>query len=156
MPTTTKRADISAASMDTRTSFVKSAQAMSLFFNLCICVRSIGRLFTPKPRTRRLILNSRCVFKNQLYFIGKQSNFVAFLVVGTRRVETTVAVGQNYVTHSDVNKSMMSTAYGWPFVAKFNSVYLYATIYIGSTSTQDIFIQRLYLFNVNTGYFCAR
>ena len=61
--------------------------------------------------------------------------------------------------------------YGWPFLAKFNNVYLYATIYIGSTSTQDIFIQRLliqrsstldifiqrlYSFNFNTGYFCAR
>ena len=36
------------------------------------------------------------------------------------------------------------------------NVYLYATIYIDSTSTQDIFIQRLYSFNFNTGHFCAR
>ena len=50
MPTTTKMADISAASMNTRTSLVKTAKARSLFFNLYICVRSIGRLFTPKPR----------------------------------------------------------------------------------------------------------
>ena len=28
--------------------------------------------------------------------------------------------------------------------------------YIDSTSTLDIFIQRLYSFNFNTGYFCAR
>ena len=28
--------------------------------------------------------------------------------------------------------------------------------YIHSTSTLDIFIQRLYSFNFNTGYFCAR
>ena len=43
--------------------------------------------------------------------------------------------------------------YGWPFVAEFNNVYLYATIYIDSTSTQDIFIQRQHWFNFNTGYF---
>lgn len=47
-------------------------------------------------------------------------------------------------------------SYGWPFGAKFNNVYLYATIYIDSTSTQHIFIQRLYSFNFNRGYFCAR
>ena len=71
LPTTTKMADISAASMNTRTSLVKSAKARWLFFNLYICVRSIGRLFTPKPRILRLILNSRRVFKNQLYFMVK-------------------------------------------------------------------------------------
>ena len=53
-------------SMNTRTSLVKTEKARSLFFNLYICVRSIGRLFTPKPRIHRLILNSRRVFKNQL------------------------------------------------------------------------------------------
>ena len=78
MATTTKMADISAASMNTRTSLVKSAKAKSLFFNLYICVRSIGRLFTPKPRILRLILNSRHVFKNELYFMVTKSNFVAF------------------------------------------------------------------------------
>ena len=46
--------------------------------------------------------------------------------------------------------------YGWPFVAKLLNVYFCATIYIDSTSTLDIFIQRLYSFNFNTGYFCAR
>ena len=70
--------DISAASMNTRTSHAKSAKASSLFFNLCICVRSIGRLFTPKPRILRLIFNSRRVFKNQLYFIVEKSNSLAF------------------------------------------------------------------------------
>ena len=78
MATTTKMADISAASMNTRTSLVKSAKARSLFFNLYICVRSIGRLFTPKTRILRLILNSRRVSENQLYFMVKKSNFVAF------------------------------------------------------------------------------
>ena len=77
MPTTTKMADISAASMNTRTSLVKTAR--SLFFNLYICVRSLARLFTPKPRIIPLISNSRRVFKNQLYFMGKKKiNFVAF------------------------------------------------------------------------------
>ena len=78
MPTTTKMADISATSMNTRTSLVKTAKARSLIFNLYICVLSIGRLFTTKPRILRLILNSRRVFKNQLYFMVKKSNFVAF------------------------------------------------------------------------------
>ena len=78
MATTTKMADISAASMNTRTSLVKSAKARSLFFNLYVCVRSIGRLFTPKPRILCLILNSQRVSKNQLYFMVKKSNFLAF------------------------------------------------------------------------------
>ena len=52
MPTTTKMADITAASRNTRTSLVKSAKARSLFFNLYICVRSIGRLLTPEPGYR--------------------------------------------------------------------------------------------------------
>ena len=61
----------------------------------------------------------------------------------------------------------MDADYGWPFVAKFSNVYLYATIYIDSTLTQDIFIQRLidststraiivqdkYLFNFNAQSF---
>ena len=72
MLTATEMADISAASVDTRTSLVKSAKARSLFFSLYICVRSIGRLFTLKPRILRLILNSRREFKNQLYFMGKK------------------------------------------------------------------------------------
>ena len=59
--------------------FVKTAKARSLFLNLYVCVRSIGRLFTPKPRILRPILNSRPVFiKNQLYFMVKKYNFVAF------------------------------------------------------------------------------
>ena len=78
MPTTTKMTDISAASMNTRTSLMKRAKASSLFFNLYICVRSIGRIFTPKTRILCLILNSRRVFKNQLYFKVKKSNFGAF------------------------------------------------------------------------------
>lgn len=78
MPTTTKMKDISAASINTRTSLMKKAKASSLFFNLYICVRSIGRLFTPKTRILCLILNSRRVFKNQLYFKVKKSNFGAF------------------------------------------------------------------------------
>ena len=34
--------------------------------------------FTPKPRILCLILNSRRVSQNQLYFMVKKSNFVAF------------------------------------------------------------------------------
>ena len=77
MPTTTKMADIYSAAS---TSLVKSAKESlrSLFINLFICVQSIDRLFTPKPRILRLIFNSRRVFKNQLYFMVKKTNFVAF------------------------------------------------------------------------------
>ena len=80
MPTTTKMTDIRAASMNTRTSnsLVKSAKGSSLFVNLYICVRSIGWLFTPKTRILCPILNSRHVFKNQLHFMVKRSNFGAF------------------------------------------------------------------------------
>ena len=75
MTSTTKMEDISAASINATTSLVKSAKAGSLFFNLYICVRSIDRLFTPKPRILCLTLNSRRVFKNQLYFMVKKSIF---------------------------------------------------------------------------------
>ena len=36
------------------------------------------QLFTPKPGILRLIMNSRRVFKNQLYFMVTKYNFVAF------------------------------------------------------------------------------
>ena len=78
MPTTTKMTAISAGSINTRTSLVKSAIASSLSFNLYICVGSIGRLFTPETRILCLILISRRVFKNQLYFIVKKAIFGAF------------------------------------------------------------------------------
>ena len=41
-------------------------------------MKAIVYLFTPKPRILRLILNSRPVFKNQLYFMVAKYNFVAF------------------------------------------------------------------------------
>ena len=77
MPSTTKMTAISAGSINIRTSLVRSAKASSLSFNLCICVGSIGRLFTPETRILCLILNSRRVFKNELYFIVKKINFGA-------------------------------------------------------------------------------
>ena len=92
--------DISAVSMNTRTSFMKSAKAISLFFNLYICVRSIGRLFTPKTRILCLILNSRRVFKNQLYFKVKKSNFGAFLTRGDARAYHELLQGQRYANES--------------------------------------------------------
>ena len=56
---------------------------------------------------------------------------------------------QGFIDHSNIS----AIDYGWSFVAEFNNVYLYATIYNDSTSTQHIFIQRLYSFNINNGYF---
>ena len=69
MPPTTKMTDVSAASMNTRTLLVKSAKASSLFFNLYIWVRSIGRLFAPKTRILCPILNSRRVFTTKISYI---------------------------------------------------------------------------------------
>ena len=39
------------------------------------------QLFTPKRRILRLILNSRRVFKNQLYFMVTKYNFAAFFKI---------------------------------------------------------------------------
>ena len=59
-----KMADISVPNNNARTSLLKSAKASSLFFNLYICVEGIGKLFKPKSRIFRPILNSRLAFKN--------------------------------------------------------------------------------------------
>ena len=56
MPTASKMADISAPSINTRTSLLKSAKASLLFFFLYICVGGIGKLFKPESRIFRLIL----------------------------------------------------------------------------------------------------
>jgi len=61
--------DISASSINTRTSLLKRAKASSLFFFLCICMGGIGKLFKPKTRLFRLIFNSRRLFKNHQYFM---------------------------------------------------------------------------------------
>ena len=63
-----KMVDISAPSIKTRTSLLKSAKASLLFFFLYICVRGIGKLFRPKTRIFHHILNLRCMFKNHQYF----------------------------------------------------------------------------------------
>ena len=73
-----KMVDIRAPIINTKTSLLKSAKASSLFFFLYICVGGIGKLFKPKTRIFRLILNSRCVFKNPQYFMILKSNFEAF------------------------------------------------------------------------------
>ena len=78
MPTASKMADIRAPSINTRTSLLKSAKASLLFFFMYICVGGIGKLFKPKTRIFRLILNSRCVFKNRQYLMISKSNFGAF------------------------------------------------------------------------------
>ena len=78
MPTASKMADISAPSINTRTSLLKSAKASLLFFILYIFVGGIGKLFKLKTRIFHLILNSRCVFKNRQYFTVLKSNFGAF------------------------------------------------------------------------------
>ena len=62
-------ADISAPSINTRTSLLKSAKASSPFFFLCICVGGTGKLFKPKTRSFRPTLNIRLAFKNHYYYI---------------------------------------------------------------------------------------
>ena len=50
-------------SINTRTSLLKSAKAISLFFFLYICMGGIGKPFKPKTRNFHLNLNSQRVFK---------------------------------------------------------------------------------------------
>ena len=78
MSTTSNMADISAPSINTRTSLLKSAKASSLVFFLCICMEGIGKSFKPKTRLSLLNLNSQRVFKNHQYFMVSKSNFGAF------------------------------------------------------------------------------
>ena len=70
-------ADISAPSINTRTSLLKSAKASSLFFLLCICMEGIGKSFKPKTRLSPLNLNSQRVFKYHECFMVSKSNFGA-------------------------------------------------------------------------------
>ena len=83
--------DISAPSINTTTSLLKSAKASSLFFFLCICMEGIDKSFKPKTRLFRLNLNSQRVFKNHQYFMVSKSNFGAcfqdtFFLCGITRI----------------------------------------------------------------------
>ena len=69
LPTISNMAHISAPSINTRTSLLKSAEASSCFFFQCICVGGIGKIFKPKTRSFRLTLTSWLMFKNHQYFI---------------------------------------------------------------------------------------
>ena len=73
-----KMVDIIALSINTRTSLLKSAKASSLFFFSYIYVGGIGKLFKPKTRIFRLILNSRHVLKHHQYSMILKFNFGAF------------------------------------------------------------------------------
>jgi len=72
MPTTSNMADISAPSINTRTSLLKSAKASSLFLFLFICMEGIDKSFNPKTSFFPLNLNSK------QYFNVSKSNFAAF------------------------------------------------------------------------------
>ena len=72
-----KMVDIRAPSINTRTSLLKSSKASLLFFFFYTFVGGIGKLFKPKTRIFRLILNSRHVFKSHQYFMILKSNFEA-------------------------------------------------------------------------------
>ena len=74
LPKATKLVDIKGPSINTRTSLLKSAEASSLFFFLCIYMRGIGKLFKLKTRSFRLTLNSRLVFKN--HHISRFENLI--------------------------------------------------------------------------------
>ena len=62
-------ADISAPSINTRTSLLKSAKASSLFFFFGICMEGISKSFKPKTSLSLLNLISQPVFKNRQYFM---------------------------------------------------------------------------------------
>ena len=72
-----KIVDIKGSSISTRTSLLKSVEASSLFFFLCISMGGIGKLVEPKTRSFHLNLNSQRVFKNHQYFMVSKSNFRA-------------------------------------------------------------------------------
>ena len=75
-----KMVDIKGLSISTKTSLLKSAEASSLFFFLCISMGGtcVGKLLKPKTRSFHLNLNSQRVFKNHQYFMVSKSNFGAF------------------------------------------------------------------------------
>ena len=113
MPTSSNMAVISAPSINTRTSLLKSAKASSLFFYLCICVRGIGKLFKPKTRIFLLILNSRCVFKNHQYFMVFKSNFEAVfsrhvcpMRYNAKSLEINVVISRNFLRFNDTKISL--------------------------------------------------
>ena len=78
MPTTSNMADISAPSINTRTSLVKSAKESSLLFFLKICEEGFCKLFKPKTRNFRLTRDLQLVFKSHQYFMVFKSYFEAF------------------------------------------------------------------------------
>ena len=97
-----------------------------------------------------------CVIMKAKYFTGRSARSAK---EATLPLESTPNTAYSCLLTKFTEESQILQwikRHGWPFVVKFNNVYLYGTIYIDSTSTQDIFMQRLYSFNFNTGYFCAR
>ena len=113
MPTASKMAEISAQSMNTRTSLLKSEKASSLFFYLYICVGNIGKLFKLKTRIFRLILNSQCVFKNHQYFMVLKSNFGVFfqdrffpMRYNAKSLEINVVISGNVLLFKDIKISL--------------------------------------------------
>ena len=106
-------ADISAPSINTRTSLLKSAKASSLFFFLCICMEGIGKSFKPKTRLFPLNLNLQRVFKNRQYFMVSKSNFGAFfsrhvfsMRYNSESLETYVVISRNVLLFKDIKFSL--------------------------------------------------
>ena len=106
-------ADISAPSINTRTSLLKSAKASFLLFFLYICVGGIGKLFKPKTRIFRLILNSRCVFNNRQYFTVLKSNFWSIfsrqvfpMRYNAKSFEINVVISGNVLLFKDIKISL--------------------------------------------------
>ena len=73
-----KMLDIKGPSINTRTSLLKSAEASSLFFFLCISMGGIDKLLKLKTRSFHRNLNPQHVIKNHQYFMVSKSNFGAF------------------------------------------------------------------------------
>ena len=101
--------EIRAPSINTRTSPLKSANARLLFFLLYISVGGIAKLFKPKTRIFRLILKSRCVFKNHQYFMILKSNFGAFVQdtrYNAKSFEIKVVISGNVLLFKDIKISL--------------------------------------------------
>ena len=102
----------SAPRINTRTSLLKSAEASSLFFFLCIYMGGIGKLFKPKTRSFHPNLNSQRVFKKYQYFMVSKSNFGAFFQdvfpkrYSSKSLEIYVVISGNALLFKDIKISL--------------------------------------------------
>ena len=103
-----KIADIKGPSINTRTSLLKSAEASSLFFFLCIYMGGICKLFKPKTRSFHLNLNSQRVFKNLQNFTSHDERFNFSTIFSDCQIEQ-VYVSFKRIKRSDIHLEVRSS-----------------------------------------------